>query len=154
MPYCSHCGQQVTDRDVYCGACGARQPVAPPPPRTSDDLLSNVSSRNASLICYIPFVGWIPAIVVLASQRFKRDQAVRFHAFQGIYLFVAWLIVDWAVSPFFDDVSGMVNVGIGGLLKLALFVVWIYMLIKTSQNETVRLPLLGELAERSIAEQS
>ncbi len=152
MPYCSQCGTQATDKDVFCGNCGARQPVSPPP---KTHPLSNISSRNASLLCYIPFVGWVPAIVVLAADRFKRDRAVRFHAFQGIYLFVTWLIVDWAVAPFFSHLPGAtIDFGIGGLLKLAVFAVWIFMIVKTSQDETVRLPLLGELAERSIAEQS
>jgi uncharacterized membrane protein len=30
---------------------------------------------------------------------------------------------------------------------------WVFMLVKTSQNRLYRLPLVGELADRSIAEQ-
>jgi hypothetical protein len=64
--------------------------------------MHGVSPRTASLLCYIPILGWIVAIVVLASARFRDNARVRFHAFQGLYLFVAWLIVDWVLSPMFS----------------------------------------------------
>ncbi len=151
MPYCSGCGAHVGERDAYCGACGAKQPVAEGP---ASGRFAHLSSRQASLLCYIPLVGWIPAIVVLASSRFRQDQTVRFHAFQGLYLFVVWLIVDWAVGPFFGIVpAAALRISMAGILKAAVFLAWIFMLIKTSRNETYRLPILGELAERSIAEQ-
>ncbi len=150
MPYCSKCGVQVASTDRFCSKCGSRQPNARP---AAADPLSNLSPRNASLLCYIPMVGWIASIVVLASVRFKADQTVRFNAFQGLYLFVAWLIVDWAVGPMFSLSTEHLDFSISAMLKTVLFFTWIFMIIKTSRNETVRLPLLGELAERSIAEQ-
>ena len=151
MPYCSQCGAQVGERTAFCGKCGARQPVSA---RPASNPFAGITSRNASLLCYIPFVGWIPAIVILASARFKHDRTVRFHAFQGLYIFVAWLIVDWAVGPFFSFMPGVaMRIGITTILKLVVFGTWIFMVIRTAQNEMYRLPLLGELAERSIAEQ-
>jgi len=150
MPYCCQCGAQVRDTDAFCAHCGARQPGVRPP----ESLFAGLSSRNASLLCYIPVVGWIPAIVVLASERFKKDRTVRFHAFQGLYLFVVWLLVDWAIGPFFALAPGSaLRAAIVGLLKALLVLVWIFMLVKTSQSETYRLPVIGELAERSLAEQ-
>jgi uncharacterized membrane protein len=106
------------------------------------------------LLCYIPVIGWIPAVVVLASERFKQDRTVRFHAFQGLYLFVAWLLVDWALGPLLATVPGHAfRTSVVGILKALLFVVWIFMIVKTSHNETYRLPVIGELAERSLSEQ-
>ncbi len=152
MSYCCQCGNPTRENDLFCAACGERQPSA-------SAASGGVSPRTASILCYIPVVGWIAAIIVLASHRFRRDAAVRFHAFQGIYLFVAWLIVDWATGPG----RGLWEWGpravfnpwfmIGGLLRLAVLVTWIFMLVKTSQGETYKLPILGELADRSVAEQ-
>src|ERR1700733_14040525 len=99
MPYCCQCGKSVGDRDAYCGVCGARQPAAAAAPPI--DYLHGISPRTASLLCYIPMLGWIVSIVVLASARFRHDGRVRFHAFQGLYLFVTWLIVDWVIGPMF-----------------------------------------------------
>ncbi|HUS06867.1 MAG TPA: hypothetical protein VMZ52_11245 [Bryobacteraceae bacterium] len=115
-----------------------------------------MSSRTASLLCYIPMVGWVFAIIALASLRFRTDRTVRFHAFQGIYLFVVWLIVDWVVSPVLNFVPGHVFYPhrlAGSVLHLAVFFAWIWMIVKTSQEQTYHLPIVGELAERSLYEQ-
>ena len=140
----------MNPRDAYCGSCGTRQTTAP---GGTQGALSNISARNASLLCYVPFAGWIAAIVVLASQRFQHNRTVRFHAFQGLYLFVAWLIVDWALSPMLRLATRGAHIGMGGLLELVVLAAWIFMLVKTSQNVVYRLPVIGELAERSLAEQ-
>jgi uncharacterized membrane protein len=151
MPYCSNCGNQVSVPDIYCAKCGHRQPAAPKP----KGVFSDMPPRTASLLCYIPVVGWLPAIIVLASQRFRQDRAVRFHAFQGIYLFVAWLLVDEVIRPMFHFGSEFhflfVGVSISAILKLLLLAAWIVMLVKTSQDEFYSLPIIGELAERSVA---
>src|SRR4051794_6173312 len=109
MPFCSQCGTQLGPSDLYCGRCGAPQPASaapppggPPPPYRATpgrDPLAAIDSRTAGILCYIPWVGWIMAIVVLASERFRHDRAVRFHGFQALYLFVAWLMEDQVVWP-------------------------------------------------------
>jgi len=119
--------------------------------------MTGISNRNAELLCYIPMVGWIAAIVVLASDRFRRDSNVRFHAFQGLYLFVAWLMVEWVVSPvlFISGWHGgfpLHNLLARGL-ELLIFIAWIVMIVKVSHDEHFKLPIIGELAERSVSEQ-
>jgi uncharacterized membrane protein len=89
---------------------------------------------------------------VLASQRFRTDAQVRFHAFQGLYIFVAWLMVEWVVSPFLMIGFPFHRAG-ANLLQLAVFCAWIFMLIKVSHDENYKLPILGDLAERSVSEQ-
>ena len=155
MPYCCQCGGETRDEDVYCGACGTRLPS---PTRTGG---GRIGPRAASVLCYIPVLGWIPAVIALASQRFRQDVTVRFHAFQGIYLFVAYLLADWVLGPmaslgFLHEAHrGWMapQVMAGSLLKLLIVLIWVFMLVKTSQGELYKLPLLGELADRSVAEQ-
>ena len=156
MPFCTSCGNQVGPADTYCARCGARQAGAGAAPGAPADPLRNVSKRTAAMLCYIPLVGWIAAIVVLASPKFQRDRDIRFHAFQGIYLFVVYLLIDWVVAPMFHLLSGPAGGparAISNLLHLVVFVAWIWMIIKTSQEQMFRLPIVGELAERSVAEQ-
>ena len=106
------------------------------------------------MACYIPIVGWIAAIIVLATTKFQHDRAVRFHAFQGLYLFVVWLLIEWVLEPFARMVPGPGAMrGTTALLHIAVFAAWIWMIIKTSQEQMFRLPIVGELAERSVAEQ-
>lgn len=155
MPYCCQCGKQTRPADVFCAVCGARQPVSAPPSS------AGMSPRTASILCYLPVVGWIPAIIVLASRQFRQDLTVRFHAFQGIYLFVVWLIVDWILSPimsfrFLPGSHGLrllPGLGLVAAVKVLVLGAWIFMLVKVSHGEHFRLPILGELADRSVAEQ-
>jgi uncharacterized membrane protein len=148
MPFCSQCGNQVADRDVYCARCGSRQPITAPPPPRPGDPFQGVNSRTASILCYIPAVGWIASVVVLAADKFRNDYVARFHAFQGLYLFVAWLIEDWVLRPAFH---GM-HFGLDKLVKAVLLGASILMMVKASHNERYSLPIIGELAERSLAE--
>ena len=157
MPYCVQCGNAVGNSDQFCGKCGSRQAAGRPATPPAADFMHGVSNRNASLLCYIPMVGWVAAIVVLASERFRRETQVRFHAFQGLYLFVAWLMVEWVVSPalYFSDWSAgfpMHRFFTRGL-QLLIFAAWVFMIIKVSHDEDYKLPIIGELAERSVSEQ-
>ena len=43
---------------------------------------------------------------MLAARKFKGDHIIRFHAFQGLYLFAAWLVVDWVIGPIVDALPG------------------------------------------------
>lgn len=103
------------------------------------------------MLCYIPLAGWIASIVVLASPRFRENPVVRFHAFQGLYLFVAWLLIEMFVGPLMS-VSHAGHI-VSRVLHLVILVAWIFMLVKTSHSEKYSLPIVGELAERSVAEQ-
>lgn len=167
MPFCTKCGRQVDEQARFCPACGAPQfePGPPPPPGASsfapsgsasgssrqEDFLSRMPARRAALLCYVPLVGWIMSIVVLASERFRHERNIRFHAFQGLYLFVLWLFADWVFGPVTGYASALRFAG--GMLKLAVLGLWIYMMTRVHAGEDVRLPVLGELAERSVAEQ-
>ncbi len=157
MPYCVQCGNSVRAVDQFCGKCGARQPGAGASAGHANDFVSGISNRNAELLCYIPLVGWIAAIVVLASERFRNQARVRFHAFQGLYLFVAWLMVEWVIAPalYLSDYSlsyPFHRVAIRGLQALVL-AAWVVMIVKVSHDEDYHLPIVGELAERSVSEQ-
>jgi uncharacterized membrane protein len=144
MPFCSQCGKEVDAADVFCARCGARQPVAP---RRPADPFSSITPRTASILCYIPGLGWIGSIIVLASSRFRTNRVVRFHAFQGLYLFVAWLIEDWVLKPIFM----FPHVHVNGIIQALLLGVSIFMIIKASHEEAYALPIIGELAEKSAA---
>src|SRR3954471_3287220 len=166
MPYCTSCGNAVAPNHSFCPNCGMRQPGAGqsgfemggPGFRQSfpDGFLGSISDRTASVLCYIPVFGVIAAIVFLASQRFRHNIRVRFDGFQSVYLFVAWLIASsalptllysgypphiWFAGAFF------------GLTQAAVFVCWVYLLIKAAQQQQVHVPIIGDLAARSATEQ-
>lgn len=157
MPFCTKCGHQANEGDAYCANCGARQnaadasarPAGPPPP--AHDPLAGLSPRTAAILCYVPAIGWIAAIIVLAARRFKDDRMIRFHAFQGLYLFAAWLIVDWVIGPIVRSTPGHFPIDL--ILHALILGVSIFMMIKASHDEAYVLPIIGELAQKSVIEQ-
>ncbi len=152
MPFCSQCGNQVGPQDAFCGRCGSPQGVAAPPPlppRRGGDPLAALNPRTAAILCYVPGIGWIVSIVVLAADKFRRDYAVRFHAFQGLYLFVAWLMDDWVLRPLLEHSNA---VPVHRIIQAVLLGMSIFMMVKASHGENYQLPLIGELAQRSVVE--
>jgi len=148
MPFCSQCGHEVHPQDAFCAKCGSPQPVTPVQP----DLLAGIPPRTASVLCYIPTLGWIAAVIVLATQRFRNDRIVRFHAFQGLYLFAAWLFVQWALKPAFDGMGEHVHFGLVKVLQGVILALWIFMMAKAAHGDAYALPIIGELAQKSAAE--
>jgi len=148
MPFCSQCGNQVSAAQPFCGKCGARQPISSAPPPPPPDPMAGVNPRTASILCYVPAVGWIVSIVVLASERFRRDRRIRFHAFQGLYLFVAWLMEDWVIRPMFSVM--MPGLHFHQIIQAVLLGMSIF--IKAAHDQAYALPLFGELAQRSVVE--
>jgi uncharacterized membrane protein len=146
MAFCTQCGQQMGPADAFCGHCGAPQGPASPSGRNSDPL-SNVPPNVVATLCYVPVAGSLACLYALVGERFRLDRKTRFHGFQGLYLFVAWLLLDWAITP-------ILRLGfLSGLLHVALVVTGLFMMIRTHRNEDVHLPIFGDLAERSLTEQ-
>lgn len=156
MPFCTQCGREVANSAAFCGNCGARQSSAASaapghiPPGPAADPLAGMSPRTAAILCYIPTIGWIAAVIVLASRKFKTDHNVRFHAFQGLYLFATWLLLRW-VGPIMDGGSDRF-IRLDHIFEGVLLAVSIFMIIKASHEETYVLPIIGELAKRSATE--
>ena len=146
MPYCTHCGHEVSGNARFCRKCGQAQPGAAKALSTDGPRLSE---RGASMLCYVPWLGWIAAIYVLVSDTFRENRTVRFHAFQGLYIFVGWMLAHWVLGMWFRLIFDR-GEGLASVIELFLLCVWIWMLIKTSNNERYELPLVGELAEKSI----
>ncbi|MGD0772099.1 MAG: hypothetical protein ABSC05_04680 [Candidatus Solibacter sp.] len=148
MPFCSQCGSQAGTA-LYCPHCGSKQPSDTAPSSAAPDPLGGLNPRTASILCYIPGIGWIASIIVLASGRFRHDRLVRFHGFQGLYLFVAWLLDDQVLRPLLQRIP---ELHLHPIIQAVLLGMSIFMMVKASHDEAYPLPLFGELAQKSVAE--
>jgi uncharacterized membrane protein len=168
MPFCASCGAPVEGR--FCAKCGTpfaaapppagavppgpppppqgaySQPGPPPPPAAAG---APMAENVASTLCYV--LGLVTGIIFLVIAPYNQNKTVRFHAFQSIFLNLAWIAV-WIV---FSVLLGMLRVvGVFGLffltplISLAGFVLWIYMMISAYQGKTVVLPVIGPLARQ------
>jgi uncharacterized membrane protein len=90
------------------------------------------------------------AIIVLASERFRRDRALRFHGFQALYLFVVWLIEEQVVRPMMRHVEFTPT---HNLLRLVLLGVSVFMMVKAAHQQQYSLPVIGDLAQKSMTDE-
>lgn len=153
MVYCTKCGTAMQESDRFCPACGQAVPGAGGQAGAGAGAraqnLNNLSPKLASTLCYVPFIGWLMSIVILSTPRLKRDKRTLFHCFQGLYLFMTFLVVQAVVEPVLDRVNLDF---VAGLMSLAIFAAWIYGLVQVANDREVVIPLVGEWASRSANE--
>ena len=103
MAFCANCGAEVSGR--FCQKCGAPagapgaapahpgQPagVNPCPSRPTPVGASvGMTDNMAGALCYL--FGFITGILFLVLAPYNQDRNIRFHAFQSIFLNIAWVI--------------------------------------------------------------
>ena len=157
MPFCPNCGAAVEGR--YCAKCGtlveASTPGATEPaPASQAPVVSTAAGLEdnvAGALCYL--VGFITGIIFLVIEPYKYDKFVRFHAFQSIFLSVAW-VVFWIAFDIVTAILAHISFGIFGfvmgliglLIALGVFLLWLFLMFKAYNNERYMLPFIGELA--------
>jgi uncharacterized membrane protein len=123
-------------------------PVAPTAPAAgSAPLAENV----AGMLAYFTI---IPAIVFLLIEPYNRNRFVRFHSFQCLFAAAALIVIDVALAI----ASSIIHLvpGIGWLITallwplygLAIFALWLLLVIKAYQHEMYKLPFVGDFAEK------
>ena len=115
------------------------------------DPLAGIDGRTASILCYVPWLGWIMSIIVLASDRYRRDRALRFHGFQALYLFVAWLMENEVIWPMLRHNDFTLR-PLHNVLQAVLLGTSIFMMIKAAHRQQYALPVIGDLAEKSMTD--
>jgi len=101
----------------------------------------------------LAYLSFIPAIIFLLVDPYKRNRFVRFHSFQclfasavGLVVGLAIRLVGWVlfmipvVGPLLDFLVVVVAV-------LAAMFLWFVLTVKAVQGEWFRLPVLGEWAD-------
>jgi uncharacterized membrane protein len=161
MAFCPNCGAQVTG--AFCPNCGtavAGAGPAPgqgagyvPPPPTAQ--AGGLSANAAGALCYTPFIiGLICSIIFLVAAPYNRDRSVRFHAFQSLFLhaalFVFWILLHFLIGTFalMTHGLGILAFGLYPIIWLCILVLFIVMMYKTYNNQRVKLPFIGDLAEK------
>ena len=129
-------------------------PQPPPPPGQRPPAASQSSTgldpKLAGLLCYI--LGIITGLIFFLID--KSNDVVRFHAAQSI-LFSGSMIVLWIVITILQFVILSISLSLGSifslltmLLGLAVFVLWVVLLIKGYSGQKWKLPVIGDMAER------
>jgi len=170
MAFCANCGAAVEGR--FCQKCGAPAgapgagPVPPPPgatpgptappynpgPQAQIGPTVGMTDNMAGALCYL--FGFITGILFLVLAPYNQNREIRFHAFQSIFLNIAWIalwivitiiLIPFRYIPFLGLFISLVLqsvIGLGG------FIAWLYMMFKTYNGEKIVLPVIGPMAEK------
>jgi|SRR5580658_407099 uncharacterized membrane protein len=166
MAFCANCGSSVDGR--FCQKCGAPVGVpgpapaapgptpgvspVPQPPAPVGAPSVGMTDNMAGALCYL--FGFITGILFLVLAPYNQDRNIRFHAFQSIFLSIAWValeIVAAIVSAVLIHIPilGAIMTGLIYLvIGLGAFIMWLYMMFKTYNGEKIVLPVIGPMAEK------
>jgi uncharacterized membrane protein len=168
MAFCANCGAAVDGR--FCQKCGTPvgapgagpAPGAVPTPETNPPgaqplpppvaATVTMTDNLAGALCYL--VGFITGILFLVLAPYNQNRTIRFHAFQSIFLNIAWFavyIVATIISLAFRVIP-FLGVFVSIVLHLALFlaglIIWFYLMFKTYNGEKIVLPIIGPFADK------
>src|SRR5271166_1285642 len=163
MAFCANCGAEVSGR--FCQKCGAAAvpgagPAGPPPgvnplpPPAAPGVSPSVGMTDnmAAALCYL--FGFITGILFLVLAPYNQNREIRFHAFQSIFLNIAWVIlwivitivlIPFRMIPFLGIFIALV---LQSVLGLGGFILWLYMMFKTYNGEKIVLPVIGPIADK------
>jgi uncharacterized membrane protein len=164
MAFCAKCGTQVRDNAAFCPNCGAAvgqantagsaTPPPPPPPESYSAPTTSSAPLEENVAGALAYVTIIPAIVFLLIEPYNKNRFVRFHSFQCLFVAVALIIVDVALSiisaifHLVPVIGWFVAALMWPLYSLAVLALWLLLVIKAYQHQIYKLPVIGDMAEK------
>jgi len=180
MAFCPNCGSSVEGR--FCAKCGAS--VAPTATASTAapgtgysgaagsgysaqttgytgagaapgaaPQAAGLSENAAGALCYL--LGLITGVVFLVLAPYNQNRNIKFHAFQSIFLNIAWIalwivfsIISFAFSSIVPIIGGIISLLVWLVIGLGMFVLWLVMMFKTYSGSRIVLPVIGPLAEK------
>ena len=116
--------------------------------KTSTGMQANV----AALLSYV--LGWVTGLVFFLIE--KENKFVRFHAMQSIIVFGALFVLQIVIGIFIGLLTAIhlyflipIFTFLYPLVGLAALVLWILLMVKAYQGEKFKLPIAGDIAEKS-----
>ncbi len=109
-----------------------------------ENVQSGLSEAAASGLAYLTF---IPAIIFLIVAPYNQNYNVRFHAWQSIFLSIAWAVV-WIVLMVIGVIP-LLNFVLWALTPIAIigfFVLWVIVLVQAFLGKRFKIPVVGEIA--------
>ncbi len=173
MAFCANCGADVQGR--FCAKCGApaaaagagpaaqAPPPPPPPPPAASPFpaaagpaptaqAAGLEENLACALCYV--LGLLTGILFLVLAPYNQNRLIRFHAFQSIFLNIAWVAIYIVLSilslafiaiPF---LGAMLSIVLHLAAFLGFFILWLMLMYKAYNRERWVLPFIGPLAEK------
>jgi len=106
----------------------------------------------ACALCYL--LGLLTGILFLVLEPYNKNRLIRFHAFQSIFLNIAWIatlivlsIIGFALMPI-PFLGAMLSIVLHLGLWLGFLILCLMLMYKAYNRERWVLPVIGPLAEK------
>ena len=142
---CPHCAAQMPETAAFCPGCGR-------PMQTEERAQGKVGPLPEPVAGALAYFTFIPAIVFLVVEPYKKNRFVRFHSFQCLLLWGAAILVATALKLagmllFIIPVLGpLLVVLVWTVVGFGTVVIWLVLVVKAFQGLMFRLPLVGDFA--------
>jgi uncharacterized membrane protein len=107
---------------------------------------TGLSSNLAAALCYL--FGFVSGVAFLVIAPYNQDKEIRFHAFQSIFLSIAWIVFSAAFNILVSMGPLYTLYFLLPLINLAFLVLWVYLMYMAYQGKRFVLPVVGPLAEQ------
>lgn len=142
---CAHCNAQMPETAVFCPGCGRA---------TAMPARGKVGALPEQIAGSLAYFSFLPAIVFLLLEPYRRNLFVRFHSIQSLMFcgaaatLAAALRLAGLVLFLIPRAGPLLATLIDVLATLAAIFLWMVLVVKALQGELFKLPLLGGLAEQ------
>jgi uncharacterized membrane protein len=105
---------------------------------------SGLSENAASGLAYVTL---IPAIIFLVVPPYNQNPNVKFHAWQSIFLGVAWVAI-WIVLAIIGVIPfvNFVDIVLFPLVGIGFLILWVIVLVNAFNGKRFKVPFIGDLA--------
>lgn len=128
---------------VFCPKCGRSVSAGPE---------LNATASGDALLAAIAYVAIVPPILFLLIPATKRSRFVRFHSWQSLLFALATAIIGLVAKLLFLFFPILPGIGFlfawlsAGVISIAVFVLWVVLVVKAAQGRGYELPVIGPLA--------
>lgn len=144
---CPDCAAQMPVGARFCPGCGCSMQAV-------ERARGRVGSLKQNVAGGLAYFTILPALFFFFVDPYRRDSFVRFHALQSFLFTMATILIGFALwlagmALFAIPVIGpLLVVLIDVVAVLAVFFVWVALVVKAFQGENLKLPGLGQFAEQ------
>jgi uncharacterized membrane protein len=161
---CPDCTAQMPETAAFCPGCGRpmqTETAAQVKDETKDREVNDDEAKGEVKVGAFPeniagalaYLTFIPAMIWLVREPYNKNRFVRFHSAQCLLLWFVGVLVGVGLR-----LSGLVLfrvpllgplfiVLLWGMVLLAVFLIWVVLIVKALQGEMFMLPVVGNFAE-------
>ena len=155
MSFCEHCGAPIEEGVNFCQVCGEKvnastpeqpgtsgeyradysQPAAETTTTANNEVYDNQDIQNNKVLACLSYLGLLFLVPLIAA---PDSPYARFHANQGLVLFIACLILGVICAiPFIGWLVGTIG-------EIAVLVLAIMGIVNAAQGQAKELPIIGK----------